>query len=69
MVAVELSAGQLVEDVRLALDGDVPVLLHGRMGGMVPSPDEVLAVARQAWAGTRPPRPRPVRHEGKEINR
>jgi 2-oxoglutarate ferredoxin oxidoreductase subunit alpha len=48
VLVVELSAGQLVEDVRLALEGSVPVMLHSRMGGMVPSPDEVVAAARQA---------------------
>ena len=54
VLVVELSAGQMVEDVRLALDGSVPVLLHGRMGGMVPSPDEVVDAARRAWSGTGP---------------
>jgi 2-oxoglutarate ferredoxin oxidoreductase subunit alpha len=54
VVVVELSAGQLVEDVRLALEGAVPVFFHGRTGGMVPSPDEVLAAVRHAWAVTTP---------------
>jgi 2-oxoglutarate ferredoxin oxidoreductase subunit alpha len=52
VLVVEMSAGQLVEDVRLALEGAVPVFLHGRTGGMVPSPDGVLDAARQAWALT-----------------
>ena len=52
VLAVELSAGQLVEDVRLAMEGDVPVFHHGRTGGMVPTPDEVVAAARRAWATT-----------------
>jgi 2-oxoglutarate/2-oxoacid ferredoxin oxidoreductase subunit alpha len=52
VLAVELSAGQLVEDVRLAIEGRVPVFHHGRTGGMVPSPDEVVAAMRQAWAVT-----------------
>jgi 2-oxoglutarate ferredoxin oxidoreductase subunit alpha len=50
VMAVELSAGQLVEDVRLAMEGEVPVFHHGRMGGMVPTPDEVVAAMRHAWA-------------------
>jgi 2-oxoglutarate/2-oxoacid ferredoxin oxidoreductase subunit alpha len=54
VLTVELSAGQLVEDVRLTLNGSVPVYLLGRMGGMVPSPDEVVAYARDALAGTQP---------------
>jgi 2-oxoglutarate ferredoxin oxidoreductase subunit alpha len=67
VLVVELSAGQMVEDVRLALAGAVPVLNHGRMGGMVPSPDEVVAAARRAWSTTEPARPlRPAaaREEG-----
>ncbi len=52
VLAVELSAGQMVEDVRLALEGAVPVFHHGRMGGMVPSPDEVLGAMRRAWSVT-----------------
>jgi 2-oxoglutarate ferredoxin oxidoreductase subunit alpha len=55
VVTVELSAGQLVEDVRLALEGEVPVFLHGRTGGMVPTPDEVVAAARRAWSRTQAP--------------
>jgi 2-oxoisovalerate ferredoxin oxidoreductase alpha subunit len=41
-VAVELSNGQMVDDVRLALDGSRPVEFFGRMGGMVPTAEEVL---------------------------
>ena len=42
MHVVELNAGQMVEDVRLAVNGKVPVTFYGRMGGVVPSPDEVF---------------------------
>lgn len=42
MLTVEMSAGQMVEDVRLSVNGKVPVEFYGRMGGIVPSPDEVL---------------------------
>ncbi len=41
MLTVEMSAGQMVEDVRLAVNGRVPVQFYGRMGGMNPSPDGV----------------------------
>jgi 2-oxoglutarate ferredoxin oxidoreductase subunit alpha len=40
-LALELSAGQMVEDVRLAVNGVRPVYFYGRMGGMIPSPNEV----------------------------
>ncbi|MDP4209075.1 MAG: 3-methyl-2-oxobutanoate dehydrogenase subunit VorB [Bacteroidota bacterium] len=42
-LAVELSAGQMVEDVRLAVNGKVKVEHFGRMGGIVHSPFEVVA--------------------------
>jgi 2-oxoisovalerate ferredoxin oxidoreductase alpha subunit len=42
-VVVELSTGQLVEDVRLALEGRAPVDLLNRVGGNVPTAEEVLA--------------------------
>lgn len=41
-LSVELSAGQMVEDVRLAVNGKRPVHFYGRMGGMVPSQKEVF---------------------------
>ncbi len=58
VLVVELSAGQLAEDVHLALEGAVPVLIHGRMGGVVPTPGEVVHAARRAWAITTPARGR-----------
>jgi 2-oxoglutarate ferredoxin oxidoreductase subunit alpha len=39
---VELNAGQMIEDVRLAVEGRVPVYHFGRLGGIVPSPTEIL---------------------------
>lgn len=41
-LVVELNAGQMIEDVRLAVNGRVPVHHFGRMGGIVPNPTEVL---------------------------
>lgn len=43
MLAVELSAGQMVEDVRLAVEGKVKVEHYGRLGGAIHSPEDVLA--------------------------
>jgi 2-oxoglutarate ferredoxin oxidoreductase subunit alpha len=54
LVVVELSAGQMIEDVRLAVEGRTPVFFHGRMGGMVPRPTDVLRAVRHAWAVTAP---------------
>ena len=47
VLCVELSMGQMVEDVRLAVNGRCPVEFVGRTGGLVPSPDEVLAAIRK----------------------
>ena len=46
---VELSTGQLLDDVRLALAGSRPVEFFGRAGGNVPSAEEVLAFVRQKF--------------------
>ena len=43
VLVVELSYGQLAEDVRLAVNGRVPVRLYGRAGGMIPTEEEVMA--------------------------
>ena len=44
VVVVELSNGQLIEDVRLALDGQVPIQFYNRVGGNVPSVEELQEV-------------------------
>jgi len=53
-LVVELSAGQMVEDVRLAVAGQAPIAFTGRTGGMVPTPGEVVAALRQLAATTAP---------------
>jgi pyruvate/2-oxoacid:ferredoxin oxidoreductase alpha subunit len=47
---VELSTGQLVDDVRLALEGRRPVEFYSRVGGNVPSAEEVLAFVERKFA-------------------
>jgi len=46
-LVVEMSKGQMVEDVRLAVNGRTDVSFFGRCGGMVPSEEDVLAEARR----------------------
>ena len=46
-LVAELNAGQMVEDVRLAVNGKVPVEHYGRMGGMLFSPDEILQALKE----------------------
>ena len=50
-VSVELSMGQMVEDIQLASGCRRPVSLCNRVGGMIPSPDQVLASIRKAAKG------------------
>ena len=47
ILTVELNAGQMVEDVRLAVECKVPVEYFGRLGGIVPDPDEVVAALKE----------------------
>jgi 2-oxoglutarate ferredoxin oxidoreductase subunit alpha len=54
IVVVEMSAGQMVEDVRLAVEARSPVFFHGRTGGVVPTPGEVVRALERAWALTAP---------------
>ena len=42
ILTVEMNAGQMVDDVRLAVEGRCPVHFYGRMGGPIPLPDEIL---------------------------
>ena len=41
-LSVEMSSGQMIEDVRLAVNGRVKVDYYGRMGGVVPTPEEIM---------------------------
>ena len=50
-VSVELSMGQMIEDVKLATKCQKPVSLCNRSGGMIPSPDEVLLAIKNAAKG------------------
>lgn len=47
LISVELNAGQMVEDIRLAVNGAIDVKFYGRLGGIVPTPDEVLDVIKK----------------------
>ena len=47
MLSVELNAGQMVEDIRLAVNGKVKVEHFGRLGGIVFTPDEILDAAKR----------------------
>ena len=42
-LSVEMNMGQMVDDVRLVVNGRTPVEFYGRTGGVIPTPAEVLA--------------------------
>ena len=49
-ISVELSMGQMIEDVRLAVNGKAPVELCYRVGGMIPTPEQVLEAIENGGA-------------------
>jgi 2-oxoglutarate ferredoxin oxidoreductase subunit alpha len=51
MLTVEMSAGQMIEDVRLAVSDNIPVHHYGRYGGMIPSPNEVVDAIKANFLG------------------
>ena len=53
IISVELSMGQMIEDVRLACECKVPVTLCSRTGGMIPSPEQVLEAITRANGGAK----------------
>ena len=46
ILTVEMSAGQMIEDVKLAVECKVPVQHYGRFGGMIPTPTEIFEVLK-----------------------
>ena len=47
ILVVELNAGQMIEDVRLAVHDSIPVEHFGRLGGIIPSPDEIVKALKE----------------------
>jgi 2-oxoglutarate ferredoxin oxidoreductase subunit alpha len=51
MLSVEMSAGQMVEDVLLSVNGKIPAYHFGRMGGIVTTPEEVVENLKSKFIG------------------
>jgi 2-oxoglutarate ferredoxin oxidoreductase subunit alpha len=51
ILVVEMSTGQMIEDVKLAVLGSKPIDFYGLTGGMVPSPDDVAGELRKLLEG------------------
>jgi len=49
ILAVEINAGQMIEDVRLSVNGKIPVAHFGRLGGIVPEPEEIVKALKEKF--------------------
>ena len=47
ILSLEINAGQMVEDIRLAVECKIPVSHYGRLGGIIPAPDEVVEALKR----------------------
>ncbi|OWZ83997.1 3-methyl-2-oxobutanoate dehydrogenase subunit VorB [Natranaerobius trueperi] len=50
-LTVEMSNGQMIEDVRLSVNGAAPVEFYGRSGGIIPAPEEILEAIERLQGG------------------
>ena len=53
LLSVEMSMGQMVDDIKIATAGRLPVSFFGRTGGMIPSPEEVVAAVKETIGGAK----------------
>ncbi len=51
ILTVEMNSGQMVDDVKIAVDGRFPVSFYGRTGGMVPTPDAIIERVKEIYGG------------------
>lgn len=53
LLSVEMSMGQMIDDVKIANNGRLPVHFYGRSGGMIPAPDAIAAKVKEILGGAR----------------
>lgn len=51
ILTVEMNSGQMLDDVKIAVEGKFPVYFYGRTGGMVPTPKEIMAKVKEIYGG------------------
>jgi 2-oxoglutarate ferredoxin oxidoreductase subunit alpha len=54
ILVVEMNTGMMLDDVKLAVQGRVPVEFYGRLGGVTPFPEEILDEIKRVAASTEP---------------
>lgn len=53
VLTVEMNSGQMLDDVRLALNGRIPTYFYGRTGGMIPTPEEIVDKVKEIYGGVK----------------
>ena len=53
LLSVEMSCGQMVDDIKIAIKGKLPVEFHGRPGGMIPTPEDIVAKVKDIIGGAK----------------
>jgi 2-oxoglutarate ferredoxin oxidoreductase subunit alpha len=53
ILVVEMSQGQMIDDVKIANNGRLPVGFHGRSGGMIPDPKDIIAKVKEMIGGAK----------------
>lgn len=53
VLTVEMNTGQMLEDVKLALNGRIPAYFYGRTGGMIPTPEEIVEKVKSILGGAK----------------
>lgn len=53
VLTVEMSHGQMLDDVKIAVNGKLPIDFYGRSGGMIPTPDEIVTKVKEMLGGTK----------------
>ncbi|SHK26230.1 3-methyl-2-oxobutanoate dehydrogenase subunit VorB [Tepidibacter formicigenes] len=53
LLVVEMSTGQMIDDVKIANEGRLPIHFYGRTGGMIPTPDGIIQKAKEVLGGAR----------------
>ena len=51
VLTVEMNSGQMLDDVKIALEGRIPTYFYGRSGGVIPTPEEIAEKVKEIYGG------------------